>query len=98
MRMDKQDGYAVADLIAAVPLVPSAIQVGMRFIALQKYKENTMATVQDVVCGMDIEPAQAAGTSEYQGQTYYFCSIGCKRQFDKDPQRYIAAHPDSETK
>jgi len=50
-----------------------------------------MATVHDVVCGMDIDPAQAAGTSEYQGQTYYFCSPGCKRQFDCDPQRYAHA-------
>lgn len=50
-----------------------------------------MATVHDVVCGMDIDPAQAAGTSEYQGQTYYFCSTGCKRQFDKEPERYVQA-------
>ena len=50
-----------------------------------------MATVHDVICGMDIDPAQAAGTSEYQGQTCYFCSMGCKRQFDKDPERYVHA-------
>ena len=41
-------------------------------------------TVHDVVCGMDIDPATAAGKSEYKGQTYYFCSAGCKRSFDKD--------------
>ena len=33
-------------------------------------------TVHDPVCGMDIEPETAAGTSEYKGQTYYFCSAG----------------------
>lgn len=48
------------------------------------------AQVTDVVCGMEIDPAQAAGTSEYQGQTYYFCSTGCKRQFDKNPQQFTA--------
>jgi Cu+-exporting ATPase len=32
-------------------------------------------TVHDPVCGMDIDPATAAGTSEYKGQTYYFCSL-----------------------
>ena len=42
----------------------------------------------DPVCGMEVEPSTAAGSSEYQGQTYYFCSTGCKRQFDTDPQRY----------
>lgn len=53
-----------------------------------------MATVHDVVCGMDIDPAQAAGTSEYQGQTYYFCSQGCKREFDRNPERYTQAQAD----
>ena len=48
-------------------------------------------TVHDVVCGMDIDPATAAGKSEYKGQTYYFCSPGCKRSFDKDPEKYLGA-------
>jgi YHS domain-containing protein len=46
-------------------------------------------TVKDLVCGMEIDPATAAGKSEYKGQTYYFCSMGCKRDFDKDPEKYI---------
>jgi Cu+-exporting ATPase len=46
-------------------------------------------TVKDLVCGMDIDPATAAGTSEYNGETYYFCSLGCKRSFDKEPEKYI---------
>jgi len=37
---------------------------------------------------MDVQPEQAAGQSEYQGQTYYFCCSTCKQQFDKEPQRY----------
>jgi len=51
---------------------------------------------KDPVCGMDIDPKTAAGKSEYKGQTYYFCSLGCKRAFDKEPQKYVgheaAAH------
>jgi len=50
-----------------------------------------MATVHDPVCHMDIEPASAAGTSEYKGQTYYFCAIGCKKDFDEDPEGILAA-------
>ena len=46
-------------------------------------------TVHDPVCHMDIDPTTAAGTSEYQGQTYYFCSPGCKKSFDKDPEKYL---------
>ena len=48
-------------------------------------------TVKDPVCGMDIEPATAAGKSEYKGQTYYFCSPGCKKSFDKDPEKYVGS-------
>jgi Cu+-exporting ATPase len=47
-------------------------------------------TVKDPVCGMEIDPATAAGTSEYNGQTYYFCSVGCKKSFDKEPEKYLA--------
>jgi Cu+-exporting ATPase len=43
----------------------------------------------DPVCGMEVDSATAAGTSEYEGTTYYFCSVGCKRQFDKDPQVFV---------
>lgn len=50
---------------------------------------NKINMAKDPVCGMDVDPQQAAGTSEYKGQTYYFCAPGCKRQFDKDPERYI---------
>ncbi len=48
------------------------------------------ATVKDPVCGMEIDPAKAAGKSEYKGQTYYFCSPGCKKSFDKDTEKYVA--------
>lgn len=46
--------------------------------------------VKDLVCGMDVDPKTAI-KSEYQGQTYYFCSAGCKKSFDKEPQKYIKA-------
>jgi len=46
-------------------------------------------TVHDPVCHMDIDPATAAGKSEYKGETYYFCSLGCKKSFDKEPDKYI---------
>jgi Cu+-exporting ATPase len=48
---------------------------------------------KDPVCGMDIQPEQAAAQSEHKGQTYYFCSAQCKQQFDQDPQRYATSQP-----
>ena len=46
--------------------------------------------VKDVVCGMEIDPDTAAGKSDYQGTTYYFCAVGCKQDFDADPEKYLA--------
>lgn len=43
---------------------------------------------RDVVCGMNVDPAKAAATSEYNGKTYYFCAKACKTKFDADPQKY----------
>lgn len=51
---------------------------------------------KDPVCGMDVTPETAAGKSEYNGQTYYFCSPGCKKAFDKEPQKYVHADDHSQ--
>ena len=45
----------------------------------------------DPVCGMTVEPAAAAGKSEYGGKPFYFCSTHCLRTFEKDPARYAGA-------
>ncbi len=45
--------------------------------------------VKDPVCGMEVDPAQAAGSVEYKGQTYYFCAPGCQRAFEKEPEKYL---------
>jgi YHS domain-containing protein len=38
---------------------------------------------------MDVDEKTAQWTSEYQGQTYYFCAPGCKSSFDKAPEKYL---------
>lgn len=44
--------------------------------------------VKDPVCGMTIEDTEAAATSSYDGNTYYFCSASCKERFEKNPQAF----------
>ena len=44
---------------------------------------------KDVVCGMQVDPTKAAGTSQYNGKTYYFCSKSCKNRFDANPAQYV---------
>ena len=53
-------------------------------------KEDMMATVKDPVCGMEIDPATAAASEEYEGKTYYFCSDNCHQQFVATPERFSA--------
>ena len=48
-----------------------------------------MAIVTDPVCGMQIEPDDAAGTAEYRGTTFYFCSRLCLDAFEADPNAYV---------
>jgi P-type Cu+ transporter len=43
---------------------------------------------KDPVRGIQVDEQQAAGTSEHQGETYYFCSARCKQQFDQNPEGY----------
>ena len=44
------------------------------------------ATVRDPVCGMAIDPNEAAATRVAGGQTLYFCSERCVAQFDHEHQ------------
>ena len=45
--------------------------------------------VVDPVCGMTIDPADAVGTVEHRGHTYYFCNESCLDQFKADPGRFL---------
>jgi len=46
-------------------------------------------TFKDPVCGMHVTPQSAAGKTEYQGNTYYFCSLGCMQTFESEPENYV---------
>jgi YHS domain-containing protein len=43
----------------------------------------------DPVCKMTIDERKAAGMSEYDGKTYYFCALVCKKKFDAEPEKYV---------
>ena len=52
----------------------------------RNFKESRMVT--DPVCKMQIDESKAAGKSEYNGKTYFFCAVVCKTKFDANPQLY----------
>ena len=47
----------------------------------------------DPVCGMTVIARRAAGSYEYEGVTYYFCSTGCLNKFKANPQVYLNQPP-----
>lgn len=43
---------------------------------------------RDPVCGMDVDENKAVATLFYRDETYYFCTIACKRAFENAPDKY----------
>lgn len=50
-------------------------------------------TMIDPVCGMTVHPEKAAGSFEYKGETYYFCSVHCFNRFREDPEQFLSKAP-----
>lgn len=47
-----------------------------------------MASAIDPVCGMEVDTDTDLRV-EHDGETYYFCSRGCKLDFEDDPEKYL---------
>jgi Cu+-exporting ATPase len=84
-------------MVILMPIVPSLLRERARADGEPSgagpeaiMQEGSNMLVKDLVCGMEIDSATAAGSSEYEGQTYYFCNLNCKKEFDADPARYVS--------
>ena len=53
---------------------------------------DSVSTERDPVCGMFVDP-KTAPKSEWEGKTFYFCSLEDKATFDKDPGSYASQAP-----
>jgi hypothetical protein len=49
--------------------------------------------IRDPVCLMTLDPRRAAAMVEYKGQTYYFCSDGCRQKFLAQPGLFLDKAP-----
>ena len=57
---------------------------------LAETSSNDQATKKiDPVCGMTVDPRSAAGSHEYNGTNYYFCSKSCLQKFQQDPESFL---------
>ncbi len=45
---------------------------------------------KDPVCGMDVDPSDSAGSVDYGGKTYHFCSDGCLEEFKAAPESFLS--------
>jgi xanthine dehydrogenase accessory factor len=45
------------------------------------------------VCGMAVDIASARHVLDWGGQRVYFCCDGCKIEFERTPEKYLAATP-----
>ena len=48
-----------------------------------------MEQMKDPVCGMMVDPLNAAETYNHNEQTYYFCSTHCMKGFGSDPEGFL---------
>ncbi|MBK6316051.1 MAG: YHS domain-containing protein [Blastocatellia bacterium] len=55
----------------------------------------TTTVVKDPVCGMTVDPAQAARSVDFNGETFHFCSTGCADAFVAEPFRYAGGDADA---
>ena len=67
-------------------LVVLAVTLAIGVVAQQASADKAI----DPVCGMTVVKANAKATFDYKGETYYFCSVGCKESFAKDPEKFLA--------
>src|SRR5262245_7836865 len=51
--------------------------------------ERAATEAIDPICGMSVEIATARYRSDVGDRTTYFCCLGCKETFDREPGRYL---------
>ena len=52
-------------------------------------QSGSKAAIRDPVCGMTVDPATSRHRFDYRGETFHFCSAGCRTKFAADPKAYL---------
>ena len=77
----------------AVSILAELVQ--LRAAGQLKPRQRTMLPmleaqeVIDLVCGMTVQAVPANRPFEHEGTTYFFCAMGCRVAFEKDPVSFI---------
>jgi len=52
------------------------------------YFGNVRRMPRDTVCGSTLDEKRAKYKITYGGETYYFCSVKCKKRFKRSPIKF----------
>ncbi len=75
---------------AALPAAASGfVSIGRKKVTGDEMQIDTEGTHVDPVCKMLVRPSTAAGSHDHEGETYYFCSTGCRAKFKNDPASFL---------
>lgn len=59
--------------------------------SIKPQEKTSQPLVKDPVCGMMIDPTTAkGGSTQYNGETFYFCNPKCKTKFEAEPSKYLS--------
>lgn len=89
-------GQAPLAVWTTVALIMAVDLAGLAGLVQLIASRCAQPAITDPVCGMEVDPETTLLRSVYNGRTVYFCAPGCKRAFDKQPERY-AGRPAPET-
>ncbi|MEZ5347112.1 MAG: YHS domain-containing protein [Pyrinomonadaceae bacterium] len=59
-------------------------------IQIGRDKPQTPKAEIDPVCGMTVDPENAAGSFEFENNLYYFCAQNCLTKFRQNPNLYLS--------
>lgn len=76
------------------PLQTSDVKNSRMIVSHGEMKAAPGGEFVDPVCGMSVQPQTAAGKYEFDGQTYYFCSVGCLNKFRQNPKSFLEQKKD----
>ena len=54
---------------------------------------HSLATVNDPVCGMSVDPAESPHRHAHGDEEFHFCSARCREKFAADPDAYLGDKP-----
>ena len=93
MRLLQQIAKAQGRSVVIVSHDQRIQEIADRVLWLEDGQFKEMATMAtDPVCGMKVEREKAV-TTEWEGQSYSFCSRGCRNEFLEEPEQFLNAVP-----